>query len=161
MILDIVDRKDPILTTKCDAFDFNEPVRPPFDLAVELVATFRHHGYPSISANEVGVNARVIALESHPALVMFNPKITKMFGEEVTLEETDLARKGLVCKVKRPIGVRVRFQDYNGDWNLEKYVGMTARLIQHAVDNIDGLTFLDKANTFHRQQALKKFKRMK
>lgn len=116
---------------------------------------------PSIAANELGIDQRVIALNTDPALVMFNPKITKTFGDEVTLEETDLARKGLTVKVKRPQGLRMRYQDYNGEWITHKYVGITARHILRAMDTIDGLTFLDKANRIHRQQALKKFKQLK
>lgn len=158
MILDIVDRKDSILTTKCNEFDFNNPVADPYTLAVNLVETMRHHGAPMVAANEVNINARVIALESDPALVMFNPVITKEFGDSILLEETDLSRKGLVCKIRRWGAVRVRFQDYNGDWNLEKYIGMTARQILHGVDTTNGVVFYNEANDYHRYMALKSYK---
>lgn len=160
MILDIVGWRASELSTKCDTFVFDDSEKS-MELAINLVETMRSHGYPSIAANEIGETVRVIALESHPALVMFNPVITKTFGEEIVLEETDVSRKGLVCKVKRPTGVRVRFQDVNGDWNLEKYVGMTARQILHSIDTVDGLIFYNKATMFHRQQALKRFKKLK
>ena len=159
MILDVVDHNDPVLSTECKPHTINPDES--LQLAWNLVETMRHHNMPSVAANELGIEQRVIALNTEPALVMFNPKITKTFGDEVSLEETDLARKGLTVKIKRPQGLRIRFQDYNGDWNTQKYVGMTARHILHAIDTIDGLAFIDKANRIHRTQALKKFKQLK
>lgn len=156
MILDVVDHNDPCLTTECKPHTIVEDES--LQLAWNLVETMRHHEMPSIAANELGIQQRVIALNTDPALVMFNPKITKTFGDDVVLDETDLARKGLSCKIKRPQGIRIRFQDYNGDVVVQKYVGMTARHILHTIDTIDGLNFIDKANKIHRQQALKNFK---
>lgn len=159
MILDIVNRKDPILTTKCEKFDFTNPIQDPFELATNLVETMRRHGAPMIAANEVGINAQVIALESDPALVMFNPVVTDEHGESFMFEETDLSRRGLVCKIRRPGAIRVRFQDYNGDFVLERYIGMTARQILHGTDTTNGVIFYSKANRIHRDKALKDLKK--
>ncbi len=159
MILNIMSRKDPILTTKCDSYNFERPTESAYDIAVNLVETMREHGAPMIAANEVGLNVRVIALDTDPALVMFNPVITSTFGDETVLEETDLARRGLTCKMKRPGGVRIRFQDYNGDYVTERYVGMTARQILHGTETINGAIFYNKAQAHHRSQALQNFKK--
>jgi len=158
-VLDIVDRKDPILTTKTDPFVFSDPEQAK-SIAENLLETLRHWRYPGISANEVGINSRIICLESDPAYVMFNPMITASYGNGIVLEETDISRRGLICKVKRPESIRVRFQDFNGDNNAMRFTGMTARTIQHLIDNLDGNIFYNKANSYHRQQALKKFKKL-
>ena len=158
--LKIVDPKDDILTTKLDPFDFNKPVEDPRKLAIEMVETLRKHKALALSANEVGVNARVIVLDSEPIFAMFNPVVTTTFGEEVYLEETDITRKDIICKVKRPSGVRVRFQDINGEFNVEKFVGLTARNLLHHIDNINGQVFYNKATSYHRQQALKNGKKV-
>ena len=158
-VMEIVDRKDPILTTKIDPYIFKDPEQS-MDVATNLLETLRHWKYPGIAANEVGINSRIICLESDPAYVMFNPMITATYGEGITLEETDISRRGIVCKVKRPEAIRVRFQDLNGDVNAMRFTGMTARTIQHLIDTLDGNIFYNKANSFHRQQALKKFKKI-
>lgn len=158
-VLDIVGRKDPILTTKIDPYVFENPEQA-MSTAQDLLETLRHWKYPGIAANEVGINARIICLESDPAYVMFNPVITATYGEGIVLEETDISRRGLICKLKRPEGIRIRFQDYNGDKNAMRFTGMTARTIQHLIDTLDGNIFYNKANSFHRQQALKKFKKI-
>lgn len=158
MILDIVNRKDPILTTKCEKFDFTNPIQDPFELATNLVETMRHHGAPMVAANEVGINAQVLALESDPALVMFNPVVTDEHGESFLMDETDLSRRGIICKIRRWGAVRVRFQDYNGDFVLERYIGMTARQILHGTDTLNGVIFYNVANSYHRGLALKNYK---
>ena len=158
-ILNVVHRKDPILNTKMDPYVFKDPEHA-MSIATDLLETLRHWKYPGIAANEVNVNSRIICLESDPAYVMFNPMITATYGEGIVLEETDISRRGMVCKVKRPEAVRIRFQDYNGDQNALRFTGMTARTIQHLIDTLDGNIFYNKANSFHRQQALKKFKKI-
>ena len=159
-VLDIVDRKDKILNTKIDPYDFaNNNPEQALSIAQNLLDTLRSWKYPGIAANEVGINARVICLESDPAYVMFNPMISATFGDDILLEETDISRRGLVCKIKRPTGIRVRFQDYNGDTNAMRFTGMTARTIVHMCDTLDGLIFYNKASSFHREKALKKYRK--
>lgn len=156
-ILTVVDPKDDILRTKCETFVFDKDNG--VKLADDMLETMRHHGWPVLTANEVGISSRVIIIEADPLIAIFNPMITKYIGDDVVLEESDLARRGLICKVKRPQGIRLRYQDELGNWNVNKYVGMTARFIMHGVDNLDGNLYYNKANSFHRSQALKKWKK--
>ena len=157
MILNVVDRKDPILTSECDKFDFEKSNAK--ELAISLVETMRHHGAPMIAANEVGVNQKVLVLEADPIMVLINPIITSTFGDETVLEETDLSRKGYVCKIKRPGGIRVRFQDINGETVTQRFVGMTARQILHGTETLNGVIFNTNATRVHRDKALKDFKK--
>ncbi len=156
----IVDSKADILTKKLDPFDFKNPVEDPKSLATDMINLIREYKIVALSANEIGVNTRVIVLDTNPIYAMFNPVITTTFGEEVVLEETDITRSDIVCKVKRPSGVRIRFQDINGEFNVEKFIGLTARNILHHIDNINGQVFYNKATSYHRQQALKNRKKI-
>ena len=160
MKLEIVDRKHPLLTTKLDPFDFNNPIHDPKELAIEMVNVIRKYKLVALSANEVGINTRLIVLDTDPIYAMFNPMITNTFGEEVYLEETDISRFDIVCKVKRPSSVRVRFQDIESAFNAQKFAGLTARNLLHHLDNIDGVVFYNKATAFHRQKALKNIKKL-
>ena len=157
-VMEIVDRKDPILSTKIDPYVFGNPEQAE-SIAKDLLETLRHWKYPGIAANEVGINSRIICLESDPAYVMFNPTITAHYGDSILLEETDISRRGIVCKLLRQESLRVRFEDINGDTNAMRFTGMTARTIQHLIDTLDGITFYRKANMFHRQQALKNYRK--
>ena len=157
---ELVDYKDDILTTKLDPFDFKNPVENPKQLATDMIGVIRKHKILALSANEIGLNSRVIVLDTDPIFAMFNPVITTTFGEDIYLDETDITRSDVVCKIKRPSGVRVRFQEINGEFNVEKFVGLTARNLLHHIDNINGQVFYNKATSYHRQQALKNRKKM-
>lgn len=157
---ELVDSKDYILTTKLDPFDFKNPVENPKQLATDMIGVIRKHKILALSANEIGLNSRVIVLDTDPIFAMFNPVITTTFGEDIYLDETDITRSDVVCKIKRPSGVRVRFQDINGEFNVEKFVGLTARNLLHHIDNINGQVFYNKATSYHRQKALKNRKKM-
>jgi len=90
--------------------------------------------------------------------VCFNPKIIQPSEMEITLEEGCLTFPGLLVKIKRPQHVRVRFTTPNGETMTRQFTGMTARIFQHELDHLDGSLFYNKANRFHREKALKKWK---
>lgn len=158
--LQIVDSKHPLLTTKLDPFDFKNPIMDPKELASKMIDIVRKYKLTAISANEVGVNTRLVLLDTDPIYAMFNPSVTNTFGNDVYLEETDISRSDIVCKVKRPSGVRIRFQNVDGSFSAHKFVGLTARNLLHHIDNINGIVFYNKATGFHRQQALKHRKKL-
>ena len=54
--------------------------------------------------------------------------------------------------------VRVRFKTPNGEILTKQFVGMTARCFQHEYDHLDGIRFYDRANKFHKDQAMRKWK---
>ena len=157
---ELVSPKDQIMTTKLDPFDFKNPIEDPEKLAIDMINLIRKYKIVALSANEIGVNCRLIVMDTDPIYALFNPVITTTFGDEVYLEETDITRSDIVCKVKRPSGIRVRFQDIQGQFNVQKFVGLTARNILHHIDNINGQVFYNKATSYHRQKALKNRKKI-
>jgi len=160
-VLDLVDSYDPILTSISKDFNFEEPQIDPVQLALDLVATMRYYKGIGIAGNQVGIPYRVFAMESEPARVCFNPKIVNTSGDEILLEEGCLSYPGLVVKVKRPQHARIRFTGPNGEVFTEQFTGMTARVIQHEMDHLDGILFFDRANRYHREQGMKKWKEYK
>jgi len=80
---ELVDSKNDILTTKLDPFDFKNPIEDPKQLATDMIGLIRKYKIVALSANEIGLNARVIVLDTDPIYAMFNPVITTTFGEEV------------------------------------------------------------------------------
>jgi peptide deformylase len=131
-IMDLVDSTDPILTSWAEDFDFDNPPADP-----------------------------VFAMEGEPARVCFNPRIVSTSGDDILLEEGCLSYPGLIVKVKRPQHARIRFTGPNGETFTEQFTGMTARVIQHEMDHLEGILFFDKANRYHREQAFKNWKKWK
>ena len=78
---------------------------------------------------------------------------------QIVLDEGCLTYPGLYVKIKRPQHVRVRFQTPNGETLTKQFTGMTARIFQHELDHLDGIVFYNKANRYHREQAMRKWKK--
>jgi peptide deformylase len=160
-IMDLVDSTDPILTSWAEDFDFDNPPADPVQLALDLVATMRYYQGIGIAGPQVGFPYRVFAMEGEPARVCFNPRIVSTSGDDILLEEGCLSYPGLIVKVKRPQHARIRFTGPNGETFTEQFTGMTARVIQHECDHLEGILFFDKANRYHREQAFKNWKKWK
>lgn len=143
MILDLVKYDHPTITSKAEPFDFTRPQRDPSELAVDLVETMLAHGALGISAPQVGVGLRVIALASNPCGVLFNPKIVSFSEATTDLEEGCLTYPGLLVSVKRSRIIRVRFTLANGNVVTKQFSDFTARVIQHEIDHLDGVTLLN------------------
>lgn len=156
--MELIPYKDDLLHSVLEPFDFNNPPVDPGELATELVEFMRSNNGIGLSANQVGLTYRVFAMEGEPAFVCFNPRVVLAGSNTVTLEEGCLSYPGLLIKVKRPRDVKVRFQGPDGDTYTKTFTGMSARVFQHELDHLDGVTMLERANRHHRESALKKWK---
>ena len=155
----LVEQNDPILTTVCQEFDFNNPPFDPIEFARDLVKFMYDNNGIGLAANQVGIPYRVFAMRGSPEnYVCYNPKIVQESEQTIVLEEGCLTYPGLFVKVKRPQFLRVRFSTPNGDTRTETFTNMTARTFQHELDHLDGIIFYNKANKYHRDQAMKNWK---
>lgn len=151
-----------LLRSSLDAFDFENPIMDPEDLANQLVKMMKDHNGIGLASNQVGLNTRVFALNSFPELfVCFNPRIVMPSTEQIVLEEGCLSYPGLFIKVKRPRDIKVRFQGPDGETYTKTFTGMTSRCFQHELDHLNGITMIERANRIHREQALNKWKQWK
>lgn len=142
-------------------WDFANPPTEPAQFAKDLVDTMVANMGLGLAAPQVGLNYRVVAVRGNPMLVMFNPKIVSTSDGDLVMEEGCLSYRGIYIKVKRPKAIRVRFALANGQVNTERFEGLSARIIQHEIDHLDGITMLDRANKIHREQAERKLKQLK
>ena len=150
---------DRYITTVCEEFDFNNPPFDPIDYAQNLVKFVHENNALGVAANQVGNPYRVFAMRGSPEnFVCFNPKIVQESEQQIVLEEGCLTYPGLLVKIKRPEFIRARFSTPNGDTITRQFIGMSARVFQHEMDHLDGIRFYDRANRFHREQAMRKWK---
>lgn len=158
--MQLVKHNDPILITQCQPFNFQEPPFDPIEFSNELVKAMYEWNGLGLAANQVGVPYRVFAMRGQPQnFVCFNPRIVLPSAEQIILDEGCLSFPGLVVKVKRPRHIRVRFDTPNGDTRTETFIGMSARVFQHELDHLNGLLYFNKANRYHKEVALKKWKK--
>lgn len=159
MELKLIDQNNPILTTVCKEFDFNNPPFDPIEFAQNLVKFMYEKNGIGLAANQVGIPYRIFSIRAEPEnFVCFNPKIVQYSEQKVLLEEGCLTYPNLLVKVKRSQHIRVRFNTPNGDTLTKQFTGLSARIFQHELDHLDGHIFYNKANKFHRDQAIRKWR---
>ncbi len=103
-----------------------------------------------LAAPQIRWMKRVVTLvcDPLPRTVLINPKLTvKRAGEHVLMEESCISVKGLVGAVKRAKHVSVEFWDEEGTSRTLHCAGWYAGLLQHELDHLDGVLFVDRVDT--------------
>lgn len=143
----------------CPKFDFANPPVDPIEFAHSLTKTMLSQKGIGLAANQIGFTHRVFAIAANPVLVCYNPIIVDESSSASYLEEACLSFPGLALKVKRPDKIKVRYADPTGTVTTNVFSGLTARIFQHELDHLNGITYDTRATRYHREQAKKKLKR--
>ena len=111
----------------------------------DMVETMRAANGVGLAAPQVGVLRRIVVIEVEPGEVyeLINPRIIAYSGEQDGPEGC-LSVPGRRGMVKRPMIVRARFQDRNGEWYEIEAEELLARCIMHETDHLDGVLYVDK-----------------
>lgn len=152
---------DPLLRTEIEPFDFSNPPTDPIQLALDLTEHMLYYNGIGLAAPQIGLSYRVFAVSANPVLVMFNPIITDQSEETIIMEEGCLTFPNLFFKVKRPGSIKIRYTEPNGQIQNKTYTGMTARIIQHELDHLDGVLYIDRVSDLVLEMARKKAKKHK
>ena len=116
-----------------------------------------------LAAIQVGVPQRLITMdlakkEGPPnPRVFINPEILWSSEERSTYEEGCLSIPEYYEEVARPAKVRVRFTDLGGKVHEEEAEGLFATCIQHEIDHLNGVLFVDYLSKLKRDRVMKKF----
>jgi len=120
-----------------------------------------------LAAIQVGVPKRVIVMDLHrpeeekQPRFFVNPEILWASEETAPYEEGCLSVPEIFDEVERPAKVRLRYLDYQGQAVEEEAEGLFAVCIQHEMDHLDGVLFIDHLSRLKREQAVKKVKKQK
>jgi len=144
------------------------PAVPKVDDAVrrlvdDLFETMRAAKGVGLAANQIGVARRVavvdIGAEDPPPLVLINPVIVERGDEEETAEEGCLSIPEIFGDVTRAARIVVEALDQDGSRARVEASGYKARAIQHEIDHLDGILFLDHLSAVKRGLLLSKWKK--
>ncbi len=108
-----------------------------------------------LAAVQVGILRRAVLVinEKEEVLELINPEIVETSGEQEGLEGC-LSVPGYYGVVKRPMQVKVRAQDRNGNPFEVEDVGLTARCFCHEIEHLDGHLFKEKATRMYTAEEL-------
>ena len=111
-----------------------------------------------LAATQLGVLHRVLVYRAYPEdplTALVNPVIEWRSEELEAAEEGCLSLPGVHVEVERPARVRVRAQDEHGEELEIEAEGLTARVIQHEIDHLDGVLILDRISREARKEAMR------
>lgn len=142
-----------VLTHRAKPCTFGYPVRNQntVDSMLELMKRERGIG---LAATQVGMLKRLFVIEiDGRSRAYFNPEITESSQNLTEYDEGCLSFKGKSCIIKRPDEISVRYQNYKGDWYVERLSGLWARCFQHELDHLDGITMWDRLKEQNAEQS--------
>ncbi len=156
---------DPVLRQKSEPIENIDSSHE--KLAKDMIETMYHYGGIGLAAPQIGVSERLIVLDRDPgedygtgAFAIVNPVISSSEGSEL-MEEGCLSIPEIRDVVKRAERVVVTGLDINGEEMEINTAGLTAKVLQHEIDHLDGLLFIDRLGVLKRGLQVKKWRRIR
>lgn len=178
MIYPIVAFGDPVLKTPAKDIPADFAPQDLSQLIADMYDTMYHARGVGLAAPQVGRGVRLFVIDSAPMLndededdedqaavpaaekapqdqgvkrAFINPVMMSETGEEWGFEEGCLSIPGVREMVHRPANIVLRYEDENRVVHEEAFSGMTARVIQHEYDHLEGILFTDHLSGFKKQ----------
>ncbi len=124
-----------------------------------------------LAANQVNLLNRVLVMdlsrrddevsEDPSPIYMANPEIIYESEEMSVMEEGCLSIPRQYADIERPAMVRVKYLDYNGNHSELEATGLLSHCVQHEIDHLNGVLFIDYLSSLKRNMILKKVKKLK
>ena len=115
-----------------------------------------------LAAIQIGIPKRLLVIdigrdiENRDPHFFINPEILNSAEEISSFEEGCLSVPGVWEEIERPNECNVRFLDVNGNEKNVRYSGMMATVIQHEMDHLNGIVFVDYLSRLKKDRAIKK-----
>ncbi|ACK70493.1 peptide deformylase [Gloeothece citriformis PCC 7424] len=119
-------------------------------LAKEMLQTMYSSNGIGLAAPQVAVNKQLLVIDcepdnpANPPLILINPQITQSSQELCQFEEGCLSIPGVYLDVVRPKVIEVSYKDESGRPKKLKATDLLARVIQHEMDHLNGIMFVDR-----------------
>jgi peptide deformylase len=126
-------------------------------LAERLTALMQEANGLGLAAPQIGVLRRAFAFQPAPeddARVIVNPQIVTRGDETESSDEGCLSMQGVTVPVERSLSVTLEGRTPSGEEIRLELEGLTARVVQHELDHLDGVLILDRTTPEARREAL-------
>ena len=102
-----------------------------------------------------------MATKKKNPLYFVNPEIIVKSNNNTVYEEGCLSVPGQFAEINRPDKCRVKYLDYNGDEQILEAQGLIATCIQHEIDHLEGILFIDYLSKLKKSMIVKKLSKQK
>jgi peptide deformylase len=155
---------DPVLRTEAEEVVlFDDELR---TLVRDMFETMYHAEGIGLAAPQIGISTRVVVIDlrredaDDEPMALVNPRLAWQSPETAKQPEGCLSIPGLEEVVERPAEVRVDARDPEGNRVTVEAGELLARALQHEIDHLDGVLFLDRVSALKRRMLLKKWKKV-
>lgn len=161
-LMQLVYAPNSIFKMKAEAVvEVNDDIRMLVD---DMLETMYLEGAVGMGANMVGELKRIAIIdlrkgEGRSPHILINPEITWSSHETQTFKEASLCFPGIEAEITRPKSIKVSYTDYHGNQQELEAEGFLATVIQHEVDYLEGITYLDYLSKLKRDMLIKKMQK--
>lgn len=165
-ILEVPDARLKTVSTPVETFD--DALK---TLVDDMIDTMYDANGIGLAAIQVGEPKRVLVIDLQEApegeepdknpLIFINPEILDPSEELAGYKEGCLSVPEQFADVERPASIRARWQDLDGNVHEENMDGLMATCLQHEMDHLEGILFIDHLSRLKRQMVLKKLNKMR
>ena len=156
---------DPILRKKCEPLEkVDDSLRKLMD---EMLLTMYDAPGIGLAAIQVGILKRIVVIdiskeeEKKNPLFLINPQIIRKSKNTSIYEEGCLSLPGQFAEIERPAECELKYIDYSGNEKILTANGLLATCIQHEVDHLDGILFIDYLSKLKKDMIIKKLVKQK
>ncbi|MEL3892163.1 peptide deformylase [Ferrovibrio sp. MS7] len=164
-LLPILVAPDPVLTQISTAVEtVDDDIRRTLDDMLETMYAAPGIG---LAAIQVGIPKRMLVIdvsredEEKQPLYIINPEVTWVSDDDQSYEEGCLSLPEHYAEVVRPAEVKIDYLDYNGEKRELHATGLLAICLQHEMDHLEGILFVDHISALKRNMILRKLVKMK
>ncbi len=165
MLRKILTEPDPILRKKCEPLEkVDSETKKLMDDMLETMYAAPGIG---LAAIQVGILKRLVVLdiskgeEEKKPMFLINPKIIHQSKKTSVYEEGCLSLPGQFAEIERPAECILKYIDYNGKEKELKADGLLATCVQHEVDHLNGILFIDYLSKLKKDMIIKKLVKQK
>ena len=154
---ELVEEATKVLREPTSHFDFENPPECPKEIEKNLSQAMERFGGIGLSANQLGLDYRVFVMRTADSGIkaFFNPEVTKLSQETEMMKEGCLSFPDIYLMIKRPKAIEFEYSDSEGERHTLQLEGIGTRCVQHELDHLNGIIFLQRASRFKIERALK------
>ena len=161
----ILTEPDPFLRQKSiNVEEVNDEIRSLMD---DMIDTMYDAPGIGLAAIQIGVPKRVIVIdlskneEKKNPLYFVNPEVITKSSNDVSYEEGCLSVPNQFAEISRPDTCKIKYLDYNGNNKILEAKGLLATCIQHEMDHLEGILFIDYLSKLKKSIIIKKLSKQK
>ena len=165
MLRKILTEPDPILRKKCEPLEKVDAETK--KLMDDMLETMYAAPGIGLAAVQVGILKRLVVIDISKAeekkkpLFLINPQIIRQSKKTSVYEEGCLSLPGQFAEIERPAECTLKYIDYNGKEKELKADGLLATCVQHEIDHLNGILFIDYLSKLKKDMIIKKLVKQK